>query len=77
MSPENPSRRKEKKKRKTRRPERRRSQEAKAIATSKIVVTLPEFRGKDLGEFAENFTRFLRMTGQTHADGRFKCDLLL
>ena len=36
--PENPSGRKKKKKRKTKRPEGRRSQEAKAIATSKIVV---------------------------------------
>ena len=53
--PENPSGKKKKKKRKTRRPEGRRSQEAKAIATSKIVVNLPEFTGKDLSEFAENF----------------------
>ena len=52
--PENPSGRK-KKKGKTRRPEGRGSQEAKAIATSKIVVNLPEFTGKDLSEFAENF----------------------
>ena len=69
--------RKKKKKRKTKRPEGRRSQEAKAIATCKIVVNLPEFTGKDLSEFAENFGRFLRMTGQTHASGRVKCDLLL
>ena len=76
--PENPSRRKKKKKkRKTRRPEGRRSQEAKAIATSKIVVNFPEFTGKDLSEFAENFGRFLRMTSQTHTSGRVKCDLLL
>ena len=76
--PENPSgKKKKKKKRKTRRPEGRRSQEAKAIATSKIVVNLPEFTGKDLGEFAQNFGRFLRLTGQTHASGRVKCDLLL
>ena len=45
--PENPSGRKKKKKRKTRRPEGRRSQEAKAIATSKIVMNLPELTGKD------------------------------
>ena len=76
-NPENPSGKKKKKKRKTRRPEGRRSQEAKAIATSKIVVNLPEFTGKDLSEFAENFGRFLRLTGQTHASGRVKCDLLL
>ena len=75
--PENPSGQKKKKKRKTRRPEGRRSQEAKAIATSKIVVNLPEFTGKDLSEFAENCGRFLRLTGQTHASGRVKCDLLL
>ena len=50
--PENPSGRKKKKKRKTRRPEGRRSQEAKAIATSKVAVNLPEFTGKDLSEFA-------------------------
>ena len=75
--PENPRWQKKKKKRKTRRPEGRRSQEAKAIATSKIVVNLPEFTGKDLSEFVENLGRFLRLTGQTHASGRVKCDLLL
>ena len=74
---EDPKGKKKKKKKKTRRPEGRRSQEAKAIATSKIVVNLPEFTGKDLSEFAENFGRFLRLTGQTHASGRVKCDLLL
>ena len=75
--PENPRGRKKKKKRKTKRPEGRRSQEAKAMTTSKILVNLPEFTGKDLSEFAENFGRFLRMTGQTRASGRVKCDLLL
>ena len=76
--PEDPKgKKKKKKKKKTRRPEGRRSQEAKAIATSKIVLNLPEFTGKDLSEFAENFGRFLRLTGQTHASGRVKCDLLL
>ena len=75
--PENPSGKKKKKKRKTYCHEGRKSQEAKAIATSKIVVKLLEFTGKDLSEFAENFGRFLRMTGQTHASGRVKCDLLL
>ena len=53
--PENPRGKKKKKKKKTRRPEERRSQEAKAIATSKIVVNLPEFTGEDLSKFAENF----------------------
>ena len=75
--PENPSWKKRKKKKKTRRPGRRRSQEAKAIATSKIEVNLPEFTGKDLSEFAQNFGRFLRLTGETHASARVKCDLLL
>ena len=75
--PENPSGQKKRKKRKTRRPGGRRSQEAKAIAPSKIVVNLPEFTGKDLSEFAENFGRFLRLTSQSHATGRVKCDLLL
>ena len=74
--PENPGGKKKKKKRRTRVREGRRSQEAKAIATSQIVVKLPEFTGKDLSEFAENFGRFLRMTGQTRASGRVKCDLL-
>ena len=41
------------------------------------MVNLPEFTGKDLIEFADNFGRFLRLTGQTHASGRVKCDLLL
>ena len=75
--PENPSGKKKKKKKKTRRPGGRRSREAKAIATSKIVVNLPEFTGKDLSKVAENFGRFLRLTGRTHASGRVKCDLLL
>ena len=75
--PENPSGKKKKKKRKTKHHEGCRSQEAKAIATSKIVVNLPEFTGKDLNEFPENFGRFLRMTGQTCAGRRVKCDLLL
>ena len=75
--PENPRGRKKNKKRKTKRPEGRRSQEAKAITTSKIVVNLPEFTRKDLSEFVENFGRFLRMTGPTCASGRVKCHLLL
>ena len=75
--PENPRGKKKKKKNETRRPGGRRSEDAKAIATSKIVVNRPEFKGKDLSEFAGNFGRFLRLTGQTHASGRVKCDLLL
>ena len=75
--PENQSDKKKKKKRKTKRQEGRRSQEAKAIATSKIMVNLPEFTGKDLSELAQNSGTFLRMTGQTRASGRVKCDPLL
>ena len=75
--PDGPRDKRRKKKKKSRRHERRRSKEAKAIATSKIVVHLPEFTGKDLGEFADSLGRFLRMAGQTHASGRVKCDLLL
>ena len=40
-------------------------------------MNLPEFTGNDLSRFAENFGRILRITGQTHASGRVKCDLLL
>ena len=75
--PDTPRGKKNKKKRKTERREGCRSQEAKAIATSKIVVNLPEFTGKDLSEFPENFGRFLTRTDQTGASGRVKCDLLL
>ena len=75
--PENPSGRKKQKKMKARCPGGRRSQEAKAIATSTILVNLPEFTGKDLSEFAEKFGWFHRMTGQPHASGRVTCDLLL
>ena len=75
--PENPSGRKKKKKRKSKRHERRISKEAKAIATSKIVVNLPDFTEKDLSEFAEGFGRFVWMTSQTHTSGRVSCDLLL
>ena len=56
--PENPSGKKKKKKRKTRRPEGRRSQEAKAISTSKIVVNLPEFTGKDPPSSLRNLAGF-------------------
>ena len=48
--PENPSGQKKKKKRKTRRPEGRRSREANAIATFRILVNLPEFTGQDLSK---------------------------
>ena len=48
---ENPSGQKKKRRRKTKRPDGCRAQEAKAIATSKLVVNLPEFTEKDLSEF--------------------------
>ena len=75
--PKNTSGKKKKKKRRTKRHEKRTSQEAKAIARSKIVVNLPEFTVKDLGKFAENLGQFLRMTGKTRAGRLVKCDLLL
>ena len=75
--PVNRSGKEKKKKRKTKRHEGCRSQEAKAIATSKIVVNLPEIMGKNLSKLAQNFGRFLRMTGRTCNSWRVKCDLLL
>ena len=77
--PENPSGKKTKRKQKsqTKRPDGRTSQEAKAIATSEIVVKLPDFTVKDLSKFAGNFGRFVGMTGQTRARRRVKCDVLL
>ena len=57
--PENPSGKKKKKRRKSKRHEGRRSQEAKATATSKVLVNLPEFTRKELSEFAENSGRSL------------------
>ena len=77
-NPEDPDYPREKKKKKKQKKSRcLRFPDAKAVATSKIVVNLPEFTGKDLSGFAENFGRFLRMTGHTHASGRVKSDLLL
>ena len=75
--PEDPDYPREKKKKKKKKSRRHRSQDAKAVATSKIVVSVPEFTGKDLSGFEDNFGRFLRMTGQTHTSGRVKCNLLL
>ena len=62
--PENSSGKKKNKKRKTKHNEGYRSQEAKAIATSKKVVNLPDFTQKDLSQFGENLGWFLRMTRQ-------------
>ena len=75
--PENLGDKKKKKNRKGRHHKRRRSKEAKAMATSEIVVNLPDLTAKDLREPAESFDKLLRMTGQSHASGRVKCDLLL
>ena len=75
--PEDPDYPKGKKKKKKRKSRRLHPKDAKAVATLKIVVNLLEFTGKDRSGFAENFGRFLRMTGQTHASGRIKCHLLL
>ena len=74
---EDPDYPRKKKKKKTKKSRRHHSKDAKAVATSKIMVNLPVFTGKDLSGFAENFGRFPRMTGQTHASGMVKCDLLL
>ena len=59
--PEDPEDRSGKKKKKGRswRQDRRHSKEAKALATFKIVVSLPEFKGRDHSEFAESFGQFL------------------
>ena len=75
--PEDPDYPKAKKKKKKRKSRRLHSKDANTVAISKIVFNLPDFTGKDLCGFAENFGRFPRMTGQTHASGRVKCDLLL
>ena len=75
--PEDPDCPREKKMKKKKKSRRHRSQDAKAVATSRIVVNLPEFTRKDLSGFAESFARLLRITGQTHASRRFKCNLLL
>ena len=75
--PEDPNYPRDKKKKQRRKSPGSQSKDAKSVATSKRVVNLPELTRKDLSKFAENFGRFLRMTGQTHASGRVKCDLLL
>ena len=75
--PEDPDYPKEKKKKKKKKSRRHCSQDVKAVATSNIVVSLPEFTGKDLSRFAVNYGRFVRMTSQTNGSGRVKCDPLL
>ena len=48
----------------------------KAIATANLQIKLPEFNPKNLPEWAEEFSEFLLLTGQQHADVRTKCTLI-
>ena len=48
----------------------------KAIATANLQIELPEFDPKNLPEWAEEFSEFLLLTGQQHADVRTKCTLI-
>ena len=51
-------------------------QGTKAIATANLQIELPEFDPKSLLEWAEEFSKFLLLTGQQHADVRTKCTLI-
>ena len=48
----------------------------KAIATAILQIEIPEFDPKNLPEWAEKFSGFLRVTGQQHADVWTKCTLI-
>ena len=48
----------------------------KAIAMANLQIELPEFDTKNLPEWAEEFSEFLLLTGQQHADVRSKCNLI-
>ena len=48
----------------------------KAIATANPQIELPEFDPKNLPELAEEFSEFLLLTGQQHADVLTKCTLI-
>ena len=48
----------------------------KGIATANLQIELPEFYPKNLPEWAEEFSEFLLLTGQQHADVRTKCTLI-
>ena len=48
----------------------------KGIATANFQIELPEFDPKNLPEWAEEFSEFLLLTGQQHADVRTKCTLI-
>ena len=46
------------------------------IAQANIQMELPEFDPKNLPEWAEEFAKFLLLTGQSHVDVATKCSLL-
>ena len=48
----------------------------KSIAQANIQLESPEFDPKDLPEGAEEFAKFLLLTGQSHVDVASKCSLL-
>ena len=48
----------------------------KAIATANLQIKLPEFDPKNLPQWAEEFSEFLLLTGQQHADVKTKCTLI-
>ena len=48
----------------------------KAIATANLLMEIPEFDPKNLLEWAEEFSEFLPLTGQQHADVGTKCKLI-
>ena len=48
----------------------------KAIATANLQIELPEFDPKNLPEQAKEFSEFLLLTRQQHADVRTKCRLI-
>ena len=48
----------------------------KAIAAANLQIELPEFDPKKLPEWAEEFSEFLFLRGQQHADVRSKCTLI-
>ena len=48
----------------------------KGIATAKLHIQLPEFDPKNLPEWADEFSEFLLLTRQQHADVRTKCTLI-
>ena len=48
----------------------------KAIGAANLQIELPEFNPQNLPEWTEEFSRFLLLTGQQHADVRTKCTLI-